>query len=232
MNGRPMNEIRCRGLTLLALLTILLGTVGCAGALMTPLYLLKGNEVDPEFKKEVKALPKESTIVVICRSPYQNLFGSDNPSRTMSLMLTKLMSEKLEKKKFKWVSIDRVEALFDESAYANESYEKMGAKVDADYVIGVDIDSFSTRHSPQYYQGKARVHVRLVEVATGKLIMTKALPQYTYPPNAPWSVNDVSQEDFQNIFLMKLANEVGCLFYPYEKAEKYALDNDVARLRH
>ena len=122
-----MNEIRCRGLTLLALLTILLGTVGCAGALMTPLYLLKGNEVDPEFKKEVKALPKESTIVVICRSPYQNLFGSDNPSRTMSLMLTKLMSEKLEKKKFKWVSIDRVEALFDESAYANESYEKMGA---------------------------------------------------------------------------------------------------------
>lgn len=204
---------------------------GCAAALMTPFYLIKGTDVDPEFKKEVKELPKESTVVVICRSPYQNLFGADDPSRTMSLILTKKLSEKLEKKKFHWVSIERVEALFDENAFANESYEKMGVKVDADYVIGVDIDTFSTRHSPQYYQGKARVNVRLVEVATGKTIFMKALPNYTYPPNAPWSVNDIAAEDFQDIFIIKVAEEIGILFYPYNPHEKYALDNDVARLR-
>lgn len=204
---------------------------GCAGALMTPFYLMKGNDVDPEFKKEIKELPKESTVVVICRSPYQSLFGADDPSQTLSLMLTKKLSEKLEKKKFKWVTIERVEALFDENAFANESYEKMGAKVDADYVVGVDIDTFSTRHSPQYYQGKARVNVRLVEVATGKTIFTKALPNYVYPPNAPYSVNDISAEDFQNIFVIKVAEEIGCLFYPHNPHDKYALDNDVTRLR-
>ena len=205
---------------------------GCANALFTAAYLIKGNEVDPEFKKEMKEIPKKSKMVVICRSPYQTLFGIDDPSRTLSVALTKALSEKLdEKKKLEWVPIDTVETLFDETEFTNESFEKMGAKVGADYVFGVDIDSFNIHHSPQYLQGKAHVNVRLVEVSSGKIICSKSLPQYVYPPNTPVAVGDMLEERFQTLYTVKLADEIGCCFYPYDPHEKVALDNDVARMR-
>ena len=205
---------------------------GCANALFTAAYLIKGNEVDPEFKKEMKEIPKKSKMVVICRSPYQTLIGIDDPSRTLSVALTKALSEKLdEKKKLEWVPIDTVETLFDETEFTNESFEKMGAKVGADYVFGVDIDSFNIHHSPQYLQGKAHVNVKLVEVESGKTICSKSLPQYVYPPNTPVAVGDMLEERFQTLYIIKLADEIGCCFYPYDPHEKVALDNDVSRLR-
>ena len=205
---------------------------GCANALFTAAYLIKGNEVDPEFKKEIKEIPKKSKMVVICRSPYQTLFGIDDPSRTLSIALTKALSEKLdEKKKLEWVPIDTVKTLFDETEFTNESFEKMGAKVGADYVFGVDIDSFNIHHSPQYLQGKAHVNVKLVEVESGKTICSKSLPQYVYPPNTPVAVGDMLEERFQTLYIIKLADEIGCCFYPYDPHEKVALDNDVSRIR-
>ena len=180
----------------------------------------------------MKEIPKKSKMVVICRSPYQTLFGIDDPSRTLSVALTKALSEKLdEKKKLEWVPIDTVETLFDETEFTNESFEKMGAKVGADYVFGVDIDSFNIHHSPQYLQGKAHVNVKLVEVESGKTICSKSLPQYVYPPNTPVAVGDMLEERFQTLYIIKLADEIGCCFYPYDPHEKVALDNDVSRLR-
>ena len=221
-----------RGLALLMLCFVLVGFSGCSSALFTVFYALKGNEVDPEFKKEMKEIPKKSKMVVICRSPYQTLFGTDDPSRTLSIALTKCLSEKIdEKKKLEWIAIDKVEALFDESAFANESYEKMGAKVDADYVFGVDVDSFNIHHSPQLLQGKAKVNVRLVKVSTGETVCSKALPQYVYPPNVPVSTNDMFEDRFQTLYVLKLADEIGCCFYKFDPREKVALDNDVARMR-
>ena len=217
---------------LFSLLAVLIGLSGCSSALFSVAYLLKGPEVDPEFKKEIKEIPKNSKMVVICRSPYLNLFGTDDPSRTLSLALTKYLSEKIdEKKKLEWIPIEKVEALFDETAYANESYEKMGAKVGADYVFGVDVDSFNIHHSPQLLQGKAKVNVRLVKVETGEIVCSKALPQYVYPPNVPVSTNDMLEDRFQTLYLMKLADEIGCYFYKFDPREKVALDNDVSRMR-
>ena len=216
----------------LLLISAFLALTGCQAMLMAPIYMFKGTDVDPEFKKEIKEIPKESKIVVICRSPYLNLFGTDNPSQTLSLRLTKNLAEKMDKKKkIEWIPFEKVESMFDESSFANESYEKMGAKLGADYVVGVDVDSFDIHHSTQFYQGKAKVNVRLVQVETGEVVFTKSLPQYTYPPNAPYSVNDITQESFQEIFVVKIAGEIGCLFYPYNPHDKYALDSDVARLR-
>lgn len=229
---RQENKKIRRAILIVFALFCVIGISGCANALFTAAYLINGGEVDPEFKKEMKEVPKKSRMVVICRSPYQTLFGVDDPSKTLSIALTKALSEKLDdKKKFEWIPIDKVEALFDETEYANESYEKMGAKVGADYVFGVDIDSFNIHHSPQYLQGKAHVNVRLVKVETGETVCSKSLPQYVYPPNTPVAAGDMMEERFQTLYTIKLADEIGCCFYKYDPREKVALDNDVARMR-
>ena len=104
---RPTNVI-----ALALLFLTLAGVSGCANALFTAAYLIKGNEVDPEFKKEVKEIPKHSKMVVICRSPYQTLFGIDDPSKTLSVALTKALADKLdERKKLEWIPIDRLDEL-------------------------------------------------------------------------------------------------------------------------
>ena len=231
--AKTENHVRSVRIVALALLLMtLVGVSGCANALFTAAYLITGNDVDPEFKKEIKEIPKHSKMVVICRSPYQTLFGIDDPSKTLSVALTKALSDKLdEKRKLEWIPIDKVDSLFDESEYANESFEKMGAKLGADYVFGVDIDSFNIHHSPQYLQGKAHVNVRLVKVDTGEIVCSKSLPQYVYPPNTPVAVGDMLEERFQTLYTVKLADEIGCCFYPYDPHEKVALDNDVARMR-
>jgi len=200
---------------------------GCAQALFMPFYLLRGMDVDPEFKDEVKAIPKESKMVVICRSQL-NLFGEDNPSADLSRSITFLLSEKIKdkkKKKLEWIPFDRVEEMFDESTFNLESYAKMGKKLGADYVIGVDIDSFETHHSSQFYQGQAKVHVRLIKVETGEDIVRKSVPTYIYPPT-PVPISDSNEIEFQKKFTVKLANEIGCLFYPHDPHDKYAQDND------
>ena len=231
--AKTENHVRSVRIVALALLLMMLvGVSGCANALFTAAYLIKGNDVDPEFKKEIKEIPKHSKMVVICRSPYQTLFGIDDPSKMLSVALTKALSDKLdEKKKLEWIPIDKVDSFFDESEYANESFEKMGAKLGADYVFGVDIDSFNIHHSPQYLQGKAHVNVRLVKVDTGEIVCSKSLPQYVYLPNTPVAVGDMLEERFQTLYTVKLADEIGCCFYPYDPHEKVALDNDVARMR-
>lgn len=234
MTKKPVPGTFCRGrrAALIFLAASFLALTGCQTLLMAPIYMMKGTDADPEFKKEIKEIPKGSKIVVICRSPYLNLFGADNPSQTLSLRLTKNLAENIDKKKkIEWIPFEKVEAMFDESSFANESYEKMGAKLGADYVVGVDVDSFDIHHSTQFYQGKTKVNVRLVKVEDGEVVFNKSLPQYTYPPNAPYSVNDITQDGFQEIFIAKVAGEIGCLFYPYNPHDKYALDSDVARLR-
>ena len=223
--GRKDPQLIGRSLLLLIALLLLVQAMGCAQAFLAPIWLIKGGLVDPEFKKQVKEIPKESKMIVVARSS-ANLFGLDNPSRDVSYGLTLLCSNNIsKKKKLKWIPYENAEAQFDSNSFSLESFAKIGQKVDADYVIGVDIDSFNTQISSQFYQGRAKAHVQLIKVETGEILGRKTLPEYVYPPN-PVPVNDKPGPEFQKQFIAKLAGEIGTLFYPYDPHDKYALDND------
>lgn len=203
---------------------ILTGTSGCAGAIFGPLFLLKGTDVPALFKKEVKEIPKESKIVVICRSSL-NLFGDENPSGDLSRCITYLMKDKLSKKKFEWIPYEEVEESFDDESLMLESFSKMGKKVKADYVIGVDMDDFNIHLSSQFYQGRSKLNVKLIQVETGEIIAQNSMPQFIYPPT-PIINTDIHSSEFQKKFIGKLANEVGCLFYPHDPHGNIAMDTD------
>ena len=198
---------------------------GCAAAIFAPFYLIKGTDIDPEFKKEIKAIPKESKIIVVCRSGAE-LYGPEDPSAALSYCMMALLSTKLpEKKKFEWITFDKVEALFDETALRHESFQNIGEKVGADYLFGVDIDSFSTQVSPLLFQGRSKVHVQLLDIKNKNVVARKTLPQYVYPPN-PVPINNKEPSEFQKQYTGQLANEIGTLFYPYSQHDKYAQDCD------
>ena len=214
---------------LLAILSAfaLLTSSGCAGALMMPYYLIYGTDAPPVFKDEVKAIPKGSKLVVICRSNL-NLFGTSNPNGDIARAVTFHCSKNIKnknKKKLEWIPIDRVVEEFDEDEFNSLSFEKMGAKLGADYVIGIELDSFEIHHSTQFYQGNAKTLVRLVDVKNHETIARQSMPTYTYPPT-PVPVSDLDESQFQNIYVVKLAKNISTLFCPYDPHEEYAADSD------
>ena len=209
------------------LATTLAAASGCAGALMMRFYLIHGTEAPPVHKDEVKAIPKGSRLVVICRSNL-NLFGTSNPNGDISRAVTFCVSRNIKnknKKKLEWIPIDEVEEKFDEQEFNNLSFEKMGAALDADYVIGIELDSFEIHHSTQFYQGNAKVLVRLVDVKNHETICRDSMPSYVYPPT-PVPISDIDESTFQNRFVVNLAKNISTLFCPYDPHEDYAVDSD------
>lgn len=218
-------DYRIRPLCVCGLLAILvLQVCGCANALLAPIYLLKGTDVDPVYKKEIKSIPKESKAIVVCRSSV-NLFGAENPNRDLAQALTLLFTKKLEKKKMTWISCEKTEEFYDDQSLSLDTFQRIGEKVGADYIFGIDLDSFNTQLSSQFYQGRSKAHVQLVEVKTGKVLARQTLPEYVYPPT-PTPRNGKHESEFQKLFTVKLAGQIGNLFYPYNPHEKYAVDSD------
>lgn len=205
----------------------LLGATGCAGALMMPYYLIYGTDAQPVYKDEAKAIPKGSKLVVICRSNL-NLFGSSNPNSDLATAVTLHVSRNIKnknKKTLEWIPVDRVNEQFDEEQFNTLSFEKMGAQLGADYVIGIELDSFEIHHSTQFYQGNAKVLIRLVDVKNHETIFAQSMPTYTYPPT-PVPVSDLDEMQFQNRFVVRLAKHISTLVCPYDPHEEYAVDSD------
>ena len=200
---------------------------GCAGALMMPYYLIYGTDAPAKYKKVVKDIPKGSTIVVICRSNL-NLYGSSSPNADLSQALTYVLSTQMtdvKKKKFVWISYDEVESKFEEEELTSQSFEKLGNALKADYVVGVEIDDFDVHHSTQFYQGKAKVLVRLVDVKHAETVTKDSMPTYVYPPT-PIPSSDYDELEFQKTFITRLAKHIGTLFCPHDPHEEYAADSD------
>lgn len=204
--------------------TTLLASSGCAGALMMPYYLIYGTDAPAKYKAEVKEIPKESTMVVICRSNL-NLFGESNPNADLSQAITYAMSTGLKKKKLRWITYGEVEDKFDEEELNSQSFEKMGKALKADYVVGVEIDSFDVHHSTQFYQGNAKVLVRLIDVKNAETIVRESMPTYTYPPT-PVPSADYEEIEFQKTFIVRLAKNICTLFCPHDPHAEYAADSD------
>lgn len=223
-NGRS----KFLALAFLALSSLtLLSSTGCAGALMMPYYLIYGTDSPAIHQDVMKGIRKESKVVVICRSNL-NLFGSANPAPDLATGVTYVVSNNLKdkkKKKLEWIPFTKVEDLFDEEEFKNTSFEKMGAAVGADYVVGIEIDSFETRHSSQFYQGSSKVLVRFIDVENQETLFRESMPQFTYPPT-PVPVSDYQEEEFQKLYIVKLSKQIATLMCPYDAHDQYAQDSD------
>lgn len=224
-NGRS----RLLALAFVALSSLtLLGSTGCANALLMPYYLIYGTDSPAIHQAEVNQIEKGSKIAVVCRSRL-NLYGSSNPNADLATSVTYAVSKNLKnkkKKKLEWIPYSEIEDAFEtEEEFNSISFEKIGAKIGADYVIGIELDSFETRHSTQFYQGKAKVVVRLVDVNNQETLFVESTPQYVYPPT-PVPASDYEEIEFQRRYTVMLAKNIAKLFCPYDPHDQYAQDSD------
>jgi hypothetical protein len=200
-----------RGFVFVAvLMMVLMPAAGCSNALFTLVYLIKGTDVDPDFKEL-----KGKKVAVVCR-PVGSLSYSDvNVGRDLAQQITLLLQEQVPK--IKTIDQKKVARWTDENAW--EEYPEVGKALKADMVVAVDLESFKILQGQTLYQGKANATVRVYDCSKtgkGKEVFRKNLPQSIYPPNAPIPTTDRTEPEFRREFVMILANQIARHFFAHD----------------
>ena len=204
-------------MVLLAVLAMLaIPAVGCQSVLLTAVYLLKGTDVDPDFKEL-----KGKRVAVVCRPLVSLQYRDANVGRDLATQITKLLQEKVPK--IKTIDQRKIAKWLDENNW--EEYEEVGKAMKADMVVGIDLEGFSIYSGQTLYQGKANATLRVFDCTKGgKIVFEKTLPQSVYPPNTGVPTSDRPEPGFRQEFVHILADQIARHFYAHDPHADMALD--------
>lgn len=203
-------------MVLLAVTLLALCAGGCVSALFTPIYLLKGNNIEAEFKEL-----KGKRVAVVCRPlvimKYRNANVAKDLAREVSLLLKKNVP------KIQVIEHGKVAEWMDENTW--EEYVEVGKAVGADTVVGIDLERFDLLLGQTVYQGRANVTLTVYDCKIGKDVFSKGLPQVTYPANHVVSTLNKPEVDFRREFVSILADHIARHFYDHDPHADIALDS-------
>jgi hypothetical protein len=190
---------------------------GCAQALLTGAYLIKGVATPGEFQEL-----KGSTTAIVCRPLVELQYSSSSAAEQLASNVGMLMKQKI--RKLTIVSPQKIEQWTDEHDW--EDFADIGKAVKADYVVGIEIEEFSLYSGQTIYQGKARLRVVVNDMKKkGEKVYEKHLPQIVYPPNGGIPTSEKSEEDFRRQFTALVAEQVGRIFYGFDHRDDMALES-------
>lgn len=206
---------------LLALAVAILPAVGCQSVLVTAMYLIKGMDVDPDFKDL-----KGRKVAVVCRPLVTLQYRDSNVGRDLAQQVALLLQKEVPK--IQVIEQRKVAKWTDENTW--EEYSEVGKALKAEMVVGIDLESFSIFQGQTLYQGKANATIRVFDCRKGsKQVFEKTIPQSVYPPNAAIATSDRSEPEFRREFLLVLANQSARHFYAHDE---YAdMGQDAAALK-
>ncbi len=192
-----------------------LPATGC-NVLTLAAYLVKGTDVPPDYDGL-----KAKKVAVVCRPigdlSYRNSSVAKHLAREISLLLKQRVP------KIKLVDPRKVEEFTDENSW--DEFVDVGEAIDADIVVGVDLQSFSLYQSQVLYQGKAEAMVGIYECGgDGRPVFEKVLPRILYPPNTPIPASEITESEFRRKFVSMVADQIGRHFYAHDRGLDFAMD--------
>lgn len=190
---------------------------GCVSALATALWVIKGNDVKPEFDKL-----HGKRVAIVCRPLVELQYSTGARSaQDLSNELGRLLAKRV--RKINVVDPRAIAEWTDNHEWSD--FAEVGRAVKADMVIGVDIEEFSLYQSQTLYQGRSRLVVTVYDVAAdGEVVYHKSIPRVAYPPNRGVDTA-MPEDDFRRRFVAHLADLVGRHFYSHDSQADFALDS-------
>lgn len=207
----------CSRFAVAALVLTVLGVSGCAQALLTGMYMVKGMDTDPEFPGL-----KEKKTAVVCRPMVELQYSGSDSAMLLSRALGTRMTQK--GKKIHVVDPQKIEKWTDEHEW--DEFSEVGKAMKADYVVGIELEEFSLYQGQTIYQGRAQVHVTVHDMTKdGKTVYEKRLDRIVYPPQGGVPTSDKTEEQFRREFTAVVAERIGRCFYPFDHRDDYAMDS-------
>jgi hypothetical protein len=218
--GNAMERLHSHRVSLvLAAGSLALGLTLASGCSMlaTAMYIIEGTNTRADF-----AGLKGKRVAVICR-PVTSLHFRDS---SVSRDLAKQVGLVLERNVHKIELVDQRDAFewADENNW--DEYVEIGKALDADMVVGLDLEEFSLYQGQTLYQGKANLKIMVYDVARGKEpVFERNLPQAVYPPNAAIPAGEKPEPQFRRQFVNHLAQLIARHFYDHDASVDFASDS-------
>ena len=206
-----------------ALLLGLSVMVGCQSGLATAMWLIKGPNMPAEYD-----CMDEKKVAVVCRAVDFSSFNYHNAPKELSRRVSMLLTQ--NGSKIEVIEQRKVDEWMDNNSW-NE-YIEVGRALDADIVLGIDLERFSIYEGQTLYQGKANVTIKTYDCESGELLVDKPLPQSVYPPNSAKPTSDLQESEFCREYLAVLADEIGRHFYPHDPRANFAADAAAMQQQH
>lgn len=204
-------------LAVAGLLLCVAAASGCTQALLTGVYLAKGVERPAEFKEL-----KGKKVAVVCRPLVELQYSSSSAAQRLAGTVTLLLKDKV--KKIELVSQQKIETWTDANDW--QDFAEVGKAMKTDYVVGVEIEDFKLYQGQTIYQGRARVSVKVCDMAKGgEVVYEKSIPEIVYPPQGGVPTSEKPEEEFRRQFIGVVAEQVGRLFYGYDYRRDVAIDS-------
>lgn len=189
---------------------------GC-NLMATAMYVVSGQNTPADFDGL-----KGKRVAVVCRPVTSLHFRDSSVSRDLAKQVGLLLQENVSKIKL----IDQREVFewADENTW--DEYAEIGKALNAEIVVGIDLEEFNLYQGQTLYQGKANIRLLVYDVAKGKEpVFERNLPQSVYPPNAPIPASDNQEAEFRRKFVAYLARQVSHHFYDHDSTVDFANDS-------
>jgi hypothetical protein len=204
---------------LLGLITAAAGMAAASGCnvLATAMYVIQGQNSPAEFDGL-----KGKRVAVVCRPVTSLHFRDSSVSRDLAKQVGLMLQKHVPK--IKLVDQREVFEWADENNW--EEYVDIGKALDADVIVGLDLEEFSLYQGQTLYQGKANLKLLVYEVSKGKEpVYEQNLPQAVYPPNGAIPAGEAPEAQFRRKFVDQLARQIAQYFYDHDATVDFANDS-------
>ena len=211
MSRRTPGPSPSRRLLLAALAaTPLLG--GCS-TLLTAAYLLQPADVPAEFPGL-----RGKHVAVVCRPIVELEFSDAGVARELATLVEGQLRRNVRRAHV--IGQQEVARWLDENEWVD--YATLGKSLDADYVVGIDLERFRLHEGSTLYRGRAAATVRVYDVAKGTMAFERRFDDFTFPSDSAVPTSDRSEGQFRALFLQMLSQRVARCFHAYESRDVFA----------
>ncbi|MFM7185266.1 MAG: hypothetical protein ACKO4Z_10905 [Planctomycetota bacterium] len=211
-----MHAFGLGGFRLAALACVALPALTGCSTLLTAAYLLRPADVPAEFNGL-----RGKHVAVACRPIVELEFSDAGSARELAGLVGSQLQSNVRRTRI--IGQHEVARWIDENAWVD--YPTLGKALDADLVVGVDLEQFRLHEGSTLYRGRATARIRVFDVATKDLVFEKRIDDFAFPANSAIPATDRSESEFRGMFLQMLSQKVSRCFHAYESREVFAEDS-------
>ena len=142
---------------------LLLSTSGCS-TILTVAYLFHPEDVPAEYSGL-----RGKHVVVVCKPIVELEFTDAGTARELAERIGANIRENVRGVKI--ISQQEVSRWLDENAWVD--YPTLGKSVDADLVVGIDLDHFSLHEGSTLYRGRTTIHMQVHDIKDDLIVLDK-----------------------------------------------------------
>ncbi|MFM8735112.1 MAG: hypothetical protein ACKOC8_07965 [Pirellulales bacterium] len=205
-----------RSVSLAALALSVMAFAGGCSTLLTAAYILQPADMPAEF-----AGLKGKHVAVVCRPIVELEFTDAGSARELAGLVGGQLESKVRRARL--ISQQEVARWIDENSWVD--YPTLGKSLDADVVVGIDLEEFRMHEGSTLYRGRATALVRVFDVDEKKVLFEKRIDDFAFPANSAIPAADRSEAEFRGMFLQMLSQKIARCFHAYESREVFAEDS-------